>query len=77
VAWLRQSLASLRPLLRGGLGEERGPIVAVGRRAGQVQRRGLEGGHGFHGNGVHYMLRVGKAKAGNMRDGEACLEFPT
>lgn len=36
----------------------------------------LAGGHGFHGERVHYAHRVGKKKAGRLLDGREWNEFP-
>lgn len=36
----------------------------------------LAGGHGFHGERVHFVRRVGKAKAGRLLDGRTWDEFP-
>ncbi|WP_138423692.1 DUF5131 family protein [Maritimibacter alexandrii] len=37
----------------------------------------LEGGHGFHGERVHVMRNVGKARAGRLLDGREWNEVPT
>lgn len=36
----------------------------------------LEGGHGFHGDRVHWMVPVGKVKAGRLLDGREWNEMP-
>ncbi|MFN3827825.1 MAG: DUF5131 family protein [Micavibrio sp.] len=36
----------------------------------------LEGGHGFHGDRVHYMKRTGKKAAGRLLDGQTWDQFP-
>lgn len=36
----------------------------------------LEGGHGFHGDRVHYMKRPGKKAAGRLLDGQTWDQFP-
>ena len=36
----------------------------------------VEGGHGFHGEGVRFMRRVGKKAAGALLDGQEWKQFP-
>ncbi|PCI47175.1 MAG: hypothetical protein COB49_07505 [Alphaproteobacteria bacterium] len=36
----------------------------------------LEGGHGFHGQKVHFIAKVGKKAAGHLLDGEVIQQYP-